>query len=80
MSLFQLQVSEMYYASLKAASKVGSTFPSAPTVVPNVNPFYVWFVEGNIRICQGCKSSQHPLLIFVLHVLNGAHFGMLVVL
>lgn len=24
---------------------------------PNTNPFYVKFIQGNIRMCQGCKSS-----------------------
>ena len=24
--------------------------------LPNTNPFYVRFIEGNIRMCQGCKS------------------------
>ena len=26
------------------------------TSVPNTNPFYVRFIEGNIRKCQGCKG------------------------
>lgn len=39
------------YTSANAAPN-----PSAPTVVPNVNPFYIRFIEGNIRMCQGCKS------------------------
>ena len=24
---------------------------------PNMNPFYVKFIHGNIRMCQGCHSS-----------------------
>lgn len=24
---------------------------------PNVNPFYLKFIMGNIRMCQGCKST-----------------------
>lgn len=28
-----------------------------PTVVPNTNPFYVKAIEGNIRVCQGCRGS-----------------------
>ena len=24
---------------------------------PNTNPFYVCFIAGNIRVCQGCRSS-----------------------
>ena len=24
---------------------------------PNTNPFYVRFIAGNIRVCQGCRSS-----------------------
>ena len=31
---------------------------SIPTVViPNTNPFYVKAIEGNIRVCQGCRGS-----------------------
>ena len=30
--------------------------PASP-VPPNTNPFYVRFIEGNIRVCQGCKTS-----------------------
>ena len=26
------------------------------TSVPNTNPFYIRFIEGNIRKCQGCKG------------------------
>lgn len=29
---------------------------SASPSAPNTNPFYVCFIEGNIRKCQGCKS------------------------
>lgn len=28
----------------------------SPTA-PNTNPFYIRFIEGNIRMCQGCRSS-----------------------
>lgn len=28
-----------------------------PTQLPNTNPFYVKFICGNIRMCQGCRSS-----------------------
>ena len=30
-----------------------------PLSPPNVNPFYVKFISGNIRVCQGCKGSLH---------------------
>ena len=30
---------------------------SGPSQPPNVNPFYVKFIAGNIRVCQGCKGS-----------------------
>lgn len=36
------------------------TPPGASSAVcnpPNVNPFYVKFIKGNIRICQGCRGS-----------------------
>ena len=34
--------------------RTGSAGPSQP---PNVNPFYVKFIAGNIGVCQGCKGS-----------------------
>ena len=27
------------------------------SIQPNTNPFYVRFIQGNIRVCQGCRSS-----------------------
>ena len=30
---------------------------STPIVVPNTNHFYVKAIEGNIRVCQGCRGS-----------------------
>ena len=33
-----------------------STLPTSPPA-PNVNPFYLKFIKGNIRVCQGCQSS-----------------------
>ena len=32
---------------------------STPIVAdpPNVNPFYLKFIKGNIRVCQGCRGS-----------------------
>ena len=32
---------------------------STCSIQPNTNPFYVRFIQGNIRMCQGCKSSLH---------------------
>ena len=26
-------------------------------IQPNTNPFYVKFIHGNIRMCQGCRST-----------------------
>ena len=34
-----------------------STSPLAFSDPPNVNPFYVKFICGNMRVCQGCKGS-----------------------
>lgn len=31
--------------------------PPALSEPPNVNPFYIKFITGNIRVCQGCKGS-----------------------
>ena len=28
---------------------------------PNCNPFFVRFIQGNIRVCQGCRSSLRSL-------------------
>ena len=30
---------------------------STCSIQPNTNPFYVRFIQGNIRMCQGCRSS-----------------------
>lgn len=39
-------------------SQVGPV-PSCSTPIPtvNTNPFYVRFLQGNIRMCQGCRST-----------------------
>lgn len=34
-----------------------SAVQSTSTNLPNTNPFYVKFIQGNIRICQGCRST-----------------------
>lgn len=34
---------------------------STPVAVPNTNPFYVKAIEGNIRVCQGCRGSLKGL-------------------
>jgi len=31
--------------------------PHGTPTAPNTNPFYVRFIAGNIRVCQGCRSS-----------------------
>ena len=31
--------------------------PPALSEPPNVNPFYIKFITGNIRVCQGCNGS-----------------------
>jgi len=31
--------------------------PVLAQMSPNTNPFYIRFIEGNIRICQGCRNS-----------------------
>ena len=28
-----------------------------PSFIPNTNPFFIRLIEGNIRICQGCRTS-----------------------
>ena len=33
-----------------------SMLPTPPPA-PNVNPFYLKFIKGNIRVCQGCRGS-----------------------
>ena len=37
--------------------RMDSSSPPSPSEPPNVNPFYVKFITGNIRVCQGCKGS-----------------------
>jgi len=33
---------------------------SSSAVPPNTNPFYLKFISGNIRMCQGCHSTLRP--------------------
>ena len=52
-----LQGQQVYVAA--PVSTVGNMLRSAtptPPSTPNTNPFYVRFIAGNIRICQGCRS------------------------
>ena len=43
--------------SQSLVDSVSSSVMAPPSPVPpNTNPFYVRFIEGNIRMCQGCKS------------------------
>ena len=38
-------------------AQVGHVSSPMATTSPNTNPFYVKFLQGNIRICQGCRST-----------------------
>ena len=44
------------YSSPQPLSTVQSSSMSS-TLPPNTNPFYLKFIAGNIRICQGCRAS-----------------------
>ena len=33
---------------------------SSSILPPNTNPFYLKFISGSIRMCQGCRSSLRP--------------------
>ena len=35
--------------------------PVASTVDENANPFFLRFIGGNIRVCQGCRSSLRTI-------------------
>jgi len=37
------------------SSGITSTFQVSPQ--PNTNPFYVKFIAGNMRVCQGCRGN-----------------------
>ena len=39
-----------------SSSSTSPTHLSGDFVAPNTNPFYIRFIEGNIRMCQGCRS------------------------
>ena len=39
------------------APATSPTVQLSVTPQPNNNPFYVKFIQGNIRMCQGCKST-----------------------
>lgn len=31
--------------------------PATAPIVPNLNPFFIRIIEGNIRVCQGCRTD-----------------------
>ena len=33
----------------------------APDIVTNSSPFFIRFIAGNIRMCQGCRSSLRSI-------------------
>ena len=71
--------------SYPMSSSSGSYWSNPPSLPANPNPFYIKFISGNIRVCQGCKGSLQtagniafPWLrtIYVLHVLRSVHIEM----
>ena len=50
-------MSPLFLLLLRACTTPVSVPPSFVSRSPNVNPFYVKFISGNIRVCQGCKGS-----------------------
>ena len=40
-----------------SSSNSQSVVQTSSATPPNTNPFYVKFMQGNIRMCQGCRSS-----------------------
>ena len=46
----------LFLLSLPQTPPTPSTLPTSP-LAPNVNPFYLKFIKGNIRVCQGCRGS-----------------------
>ena len=46
------------YPQLDTVIIHGSTLPTdVPSAPLNPNPFYLKFIRGNIRTCQGCRVS-----------------------
>ena len=35
--------------------------PSSSTQAPSTNPFFLRFIQGNIRMCQGCRTSLRTM-------------------
>ena len=80
-SVLRPTVQAHHSGSTVYVSTVRNMLPSTTQLTRNTNPFYIGFIEGDIRICQGCRSIlmdqfQHPPLTCVLHVLSATHFEM----
>ena len=52
----QAHHSQVVQCITPAVSTVGNVLPSTTQSAPNTNPFYIRFIQGNIRICQRCRS------------------------
>ena len=48
--------------SVQSVSSVSATAtPPLSVSQPNTNPFYVKFIKGNIRMCQGCRQPLRSM-------------------
>ncbi len=54
-SIFQINPHSSISSASQSAALTTPGMPPSPT--PNINPFYIKFISGNIRVCQGCKGS-----------------------
>ena len=45
--------------SSASSASTGQSSSMLSTSPPNTNPFYLKFITGNIRMCQGCRCSLH---------------------
>ena len=54
-----LQGQQVYIQSpiLPTSTPPVSAGSSTTISAPNINPFYIKFIEGNIRVCQGCRGN-----------------------
>ena len=53
-----IPLSSLFQSHSLVGNNIANTpFTHVTPSAPNTNPFYVRFISGNIRICQGCRGS-----------------------
>ena len=56
-SVVLLGQSNVYSSPLIQQRTSSSLLPQSTGAIPNQNPFFLKFIAGNVRTCQGCKGT-----------------------